>query len=85
MSMESSKVSTRREMGLDEFLRKMKLSGECDEVVLAREEKKSLPVVPPQYVSSRDKKRMKRVVVKEAVTSPTKNKAASRKEDHRSQ
>ncbi|PVH36690.1 hypothetical protein PAHAL_6G143200 [Panicum hallii] len=46
---------------------------------------KGIPPPPPQYVSPRDKKRMKRAAAKEAVTSPTKNKAGSREEDRRSQ
>lgn len=46
MSTESSKASSRHEMGLDELLRKMKLrEAEHEEVALAREEKESLPAV----------------------------------------
>lgn len=46
MSTESSKAGTKREMGLDELLRKMNLSeAEHDEVVLVREEKENLPAV----------------------------------------
>ena len=46
MSAESSRVSTKRDVGLDELVRKMKLSeAEREEVVLARAEKECLPVV----------------------------------------
>lgn len=42
---------------------------------------KDVPPLPPQYVSPREKKRMKKAADKEAATSPTKSKAASQRED----
>lgn len=45
----------------------------------------SVPPPPLQYVSPRDKKRLKKVEEKEATKSPVKNRAASQGEDCQAQ
>jgi hypothetical protein len=44
-----------------------------------------VPPPPPQYVSPREKKRMKKAEGMEATKSPVKNKVASLREDRRAQ